>query len=192
MIRDLVIDSRSYRSFDESRKIGKEDMLDLLDTARLCPSAVNLQPLKYRLVYEHDEVENVLASTKWAGLLPDVKLPPDGHHPTAFIAVLCDTSVCENPDGARFDAGIACQTILLQACESGFGGCLIGAFNPAEISAKLLIPKKYKPIVLIALGVPDETVILCNMPESGSTAYFRDSANLHFVPKRSLEEVVIE
>ena len=52
MIRDIVIESRSYRSFDESQKLGEEDLRTLIDTARLCPSAVNRQPLKYRLVFE--------------------------------------------------------------------------------------------------------------------------------------------
>ena len=56
MIRDIVIESRSYRSFDESQKLGEEDLRTLIDTARLCPSAVNRQPLKYRLVFEKDEV----------------------------------------------------------------------------------------------------------------------------------------
>ena len=74
MIRDLVIENRSYRSFDESRRIGREGLRDLIDTARLCPSAVNRQPLRYRLVYEPEEVEEVLGFTHWAGLLPDVKL----------------------------------------------------------------------------------------------------------------------
>ena len=192
MLRDIVADSRSYRSFDESKKIGKEDLIDLIETARLCPSAVNLQPLKYRLVYEHDEVEEVLALTKWGGLLKDVKLPPDGHHPVAFIAVCCDTSVCANVDGARFDAGVASQTIMLQACELGYGGCMIGAFNPDELSKTLLIPKKYKPIVLLALGVPDETVFICELPKSGETAYYRDKAGIHYVPKRSAADIIIE
>ena len=192
MIKETVFESRSFRSFDESKKITKEELLDLVDTARLCPSAVNRQPLKYRLVYEHDEVEEFLAITKWAGLLPDIKLPPDGHHPTAFIVMCCDTSVCENPDSARFDAGIAAQTIMLQAFESGYGGCMIGAFNPEEASKTLFIPKKYKPIVALALGVPDETVFICNLKDDGDTKYFRDKAGLHFVPKRSLEDVVIE
>lgn len=192
MIRDIVIDSRSYRSFNESIKIGKQDLLDLIDTARLCPSAVNRQPLKYRLVYEKDEVEDVLSITKWAGALPDRTFPPEGHHPSAFIIVCCDTSITEDVDAARFDAGIATQTIMLQACESGFGGCIIGAFKPEEMSQKLLIAKKYKPIVAIALGIPDETVIICNVPESGSTMYFRDKADLHFVPKRSLDDIIIE
>lgn len=192
MIRDIVSESRSYRSFDESKKIGKENLRDLIETARLCPSAVNRQPLKYRLVYEQDEVEDVLSLTHWAGLLKDIKLPPDNHHPTAFIAILCDTSICENPDAVGIDVGIAAQTILLQACELGFGGCMIGAFDRNELSKTLLIPKKFKPVLLIALGIPDETVFICDLPKTGDTAYFRDKAGLHFVPKRSIEEIIIE
>ena len=192
MIRDLVIENRSYRSFDESKKIGKEDLRDLIDTARLCPSAVNRQPLKYRLVYEPDEVEEVLSYTHWAGLLKDVKLPPDGHHPTAFIAVCCDTTVTQNPSGADTDCGIAAQTILLAATEAGFGGCMLGAFDRDKTAMALRLPKKLSPMLLIALGVPDETVFLCEIPESGSTDYFRDKANLHFVPKRSLDDVIVE
>ncbi len=192
MLRDMVSESRSYRSFDESKKIGKEDLCDLIETARLCPSAVNRQPLKYRLVYEHDEVEDVLALTHWAGLLKDTKLPPDNHHPTAFIAILCDTSVCDNPDSVGIDVGIAAQTIMLQACELGFGGCIIGAFDRNELSKTLLISKKMKPVLLLALGIPDETVFICDIPKNGETAYFRDKAGLHFVPKRSLEELIVE
>ena len=192
MIRDLVIENRSYRSFDESKKLGREDLMDLADTARLCASAVNRQPLKYRLVYERDEVEEVLSYTHWAGLLPDVKLPPDGHHPTAFILICCDTTVTAEPKSADTDCGIAAQTILLMAAEQGFGGCMLGAFDREKTAMALRIPKKLSPMLLIALGVPDETVFLCELPESGSTDYFRDKAGLHFVPKRSLDDVIVE
>ena len=60
------------------------------------------------------------------------------------------------------------------------------------MSKTLLIPKKYKPVCAIAFGAPDETVLICNVPESGKTIYFRDKANIHYVPKRSLEEIIIE
>ena len=192
MIRDLVIENRSYRSFDESKPVGSETLKELVDTARLCGSAVNRQPLKYRLVSEKDEVEEVLSHTRWAGLLKDVVLPPEGHHPTAFIAVCCDTSITKDPAHAETDCGIAAQTILLMAAELGFGGCMIGAFDREETAVCLRLPKKLSPMLLIALGVPDETVFLCEIPESGSTDYFRDKANLHFVPKRSLEDVIVE
>ena len=192
MLRDLVIEARSYRSFDESKPVYKETLEALLDTARLCSSAVNRQPLKYRLVYEKNEVEDTLALTKWAGALTDMKFPPDGHHPTAFIVMCCDTSITEGNDWVRFDAGIAAEAICLGAAEIGLGTCIIGAFNPEEMSKALLISKKYKPIAAIAFGVPDETVFICNVPETGNTIYYRDKANIHYVPKRSLEEIIIE
>lgn len=192
MIRNTVLEARSYRTFDESKPVTKETLEAFLDTARFCASAANRQPLKYRLVYEKSEVEEVLAVTKWAGALPDMKLPPDGHHPTAFIVMCCDTEVCEMNEWVRFDAGIAAQTICLQAAEAEIGTCIIGAFNPEEMSKTLLIPKKFKPVAAIALGAPDETILLCNVPASGNTIYFRDKNNIHFVPKRSLEEIIIE
>lgn len=192
MIRDTIIDSRSYRSFKENIKIHEDDLREILDTVRLCPSAQNLQPLKYKLVTSADEIEDALAVTKWAGALPDTKLPPEGHHPTAFIAVCCDTKIVDDPTEAYFDAGIAAQSIMLLACEKGFGGCILRAFDPDELSKNLRIPKKCEPVCLIALGVPDETVIICEIPKSGETKYFRDKANLHFVPKRSLESIIIE
>lgn len=192
MIHDIVVDSRSCRSFDESKPIGKEDLLDLIETARICPSAGNLQPLKYRLVYEKDEVEELLGLTKWAALLPDLVLPPEGHHPTAFIIVCCDTTICSDPDSVRFDAGIVSQTMMLEATEIGFGGCILGAFSPSEVSSHMLIPKKYKPVILLAFGVPEETIIICNPDENGNTAYFRGKANVHFVPKRLRDDIIIE
>ncbi len=192
MIRDTVIDSRSIRSFDESRPVRKEQLLEFLDTARLCPSAGNRQPLRYRLVTEREEVEELLGLTRWAALLPDTKLPPEGHHPTAFIAVCCDTEVCEDVHRADVDLGIAAQTIALQATESGIGSCMIGAFDPKAVSGCLLIPKRYKPTLLLAFGAPDESVMICALPKDGCTAYFRDKLNFHFVPKRELEDIILE
>ncbi len=69
---------------------------------------------------------------------------------------------------------------------------MIGAFNPDTIAEKLRLSKKNVPVLLIALGVPDETVLICNTDASGNTTYFRDKANVHFVPKRALEDVIIE
>ena len=46
------------------------------------------------------------------------------------------------------------------------------------------------PRLLIALGKKAETVILCEA-QDGNTKYFRNSANVHFVPKRSLDEIII-
>lgn len=192
MIKDTVLNSRSCRTFDESRTISRDELISIVDIARVCPSAMNRQPLKYKLTCIKEDVENLLALTKWGGSLPNLKLPPDGKYPTAFITVCCDTSICDNVDSARFDAGIVSQTIMLSACEMNLGACILGAFDKALVANELCLADNLIPIVIIALGKRDETAFICNIPKSGSTAYFRDENGYHFVPKRSVEEIVIE
>ena len=59
MLKDLVLKNRSYRGFDESVRISRETLEGFVDCARLCPSSVNKQPLKYFLAWEPEEVEKV-------------------------------------------------------------------------------------------------------------------------------------
>ncbi len=192
MIKENVVNSRTYRSFNESVLISREEIMEIIDTARFCPSARNLQPLRYRIVTDPQEIEDMIDSTKWGGALPQLKLPPDGHHPSAFIVICCDSTVSEVTPECFIDVGIAAQTMMLCANDMGFGGCMLRSFTPATISQKLLIPKKYTPLLILALGTPDETVFICNVNSSGDTTYYRDKIGLHFVPKRSLDDIIIE
>ncbi len=191
MIRDLVIDNRSYRSFDESIPVTEKMLTEWVDNARLTPSAVNAQPLKYKLIATKEGVEKVLPHTAWAGLLKDITLPPEGHHPTAFVVICHDTTVRENVASSEKDVGIAAMTILLSAVEAGFGGCMIGAFQRDRVGEVLRISEKYVPVLLIALGKPDESVILTEAKDKDSVQYYRDHG-LHFVPKRKLSDILID
>ena len=74
MLKDLVLKNRSYRGFDESVRISRETLEGFVDCARLCPSSVNKQPLKYFLAWEPEEVEKVQGLTKWARALPEMVL----------------------------------------------------------------------------------------------------------------------
>lgn len=192
MIKELVVSSRSFRSFDEAKVFDEKELKELVDTVRLVSSASNRQPLKYKLCTDKTEVEKVLSLTAWAGLLPDLTLPPEGHHPTAFIVICHDTSVSPETKFSSVDVGIAAQTIMLAACEKGYGGCMIGAFDPDKVSDALRLPLKYHPALLIALGVPDEAVFITEIGKEGDTKYFRDKMGIHYVPKRSLESVIID
>ena len=78
MLKDLVLKNRSYRGFDESVRISRETLEGFVDCARLCPSSVNKQPLKYFLAWEPEEVEKVQGLTKWARALPEMILPHPG------------------------------------------------------------------------------------------------------------------
>ena len=70
MLIDLVKKNRSYRGYNENRKITKEELLELVDCARLCPSSVNAQPLRYYLAWEEEEVRRIQVHTNWAKALP--------------------------------------------------------------------------------------------------------------------------
>ena len=83
MFKDLVLKNRSYRGYDESVTFTREDLLEYVDLARLCPSGANLQGLKYYLVYEKEAVEALLPYTHFAAALPQLHLPRTGSHPTA-------------------------------------------------------------------------------------------------------------
>lgn len=191
-IHELTIKSRSYRTFDETEIVPRETLLSLIDTARLCPSARNLQPLKYRLVTDREEVGEMVSLCKWATALGDTKLPPEGKLPSAFIIICVDTEISE-VEASKIDVGIAAQTIMLETAEKHLGGCILMSFTPIEVSRSLLIPKQYVPTLALAIGAPtDENVILCQASESQGTTYYRTKGNLHFVPKRELEDVVLK
>lgn len=191
MIRDLVEQNRSYRGYDESRKVTREELVSLVECARLTPSAINLQPLKYFLASDEETVETILSLTKWGGALPQLQLPRPGHHPTAFIVICQDLEINKNPGGAAKDVGIVAQTMLLAATEMGLGGIMIGNYNPDKVRETLGLRESLTPVLIVAFGKPDETIVLTDVGEDGSVKYYRDENDVHYVPKRSLEDLLL-
>lgn len=189
--KELVLKNRSYRGYDHSRKVSREELLEMVDCARLAASSVNKQPLKYVLVYEPAQVEAFQPLTKWGRALPDMVLPHPGKEPTAFIVICLDKTISENEKVFTRDMGIVAQTILLSAVDMGLGGCMIGNFVRAEVSAALDLPEHLEPLLVVALGKPDEEIVLTDLPEDGNTNYYRDAADVHYVPKRALEDIVL-
>ena len=99
---------------------------ELLDLARLCGSAGNLQPLKY--IFSCDPKKNALIFPHllWARYLKDWSGPAEEEKPTGYIVVLGDTEITRS---FGCDRGIAAQTMLLGAVEKGLGGCMIASID---------------------------------------------------------------
>lgn len=83
------------------------------------------------------------------------------------------------------------QTILLGVVEEGFGGCIIASVNRDQLRNDLNIPERYRILYVIALGKPMETVVLEAVRE-GDIKYWRDSSGIHHVPKRDVDELILE
>ncbi|MBO7392908.1 MAG: nitroreductase family protein [Abditibacteriota bacterium] len=190
MFYDDVIATRSIRRFNPVRTISRKELLNLIDTARLTPSAANLQPLKYMAVCEEERLAKVFPHLRWAGYLTDWDGPEEGERPTGYIIILGDKTISEN---VVYDHSIASLAIMLGATELGLGGCIIGAVDREGLAADMNIDTdRYDILLVCALGKPAEKVMLEEVPEGASIKYYRDANDVHCVPKRTLKEVVID
>lgn len=191
MLIDLLKKNRSYRGYDDSFRIDRSMLEELIDCTRYTASSVNIQPLKYFAASEPETVALIQPLTHWAGKLKELHLPREGHRPTAFIVICQDMSVSDSPTMFQRDIGIAAQTILLAATEKGLGGCMIGSFEKNALKKALSLPEQIEPMMVLAIGKPDETVLLTEVGPGGSTDYYRDENDVHFVPKRALKDILL-
>ena len=184
MLLDLVKKARSYRRYDPTRSIPEDEIRELVEEARLTPSAGNLQRLRYLALTKKDEVQTLTKEVKWAGYLTDWDGPSDAEAPAAYLILLSP----ESTGVSQIDVGIAAETILLSATEKGYGGCMILNFPREALTERYKLSGKYKIELVISLGVPAEKVELEEMKD-GNVRYYRDRNDVHRVPKRALSEV---
>jgi len=187
-LRDLVLRNRSYRRFDESYRIERETLVELIGLARCTPSAANRQPLKYILSADQKTNDRIHPCLTWAAYLQDWDGPAPGERPTAYIVILIDEGIARD---WWCDDGIAAQTILLGAVEKGLGGCMIGSINKERLRQGLDIPEHLKIRLVVALGKPAEQVRLDDLAPGGDIRYWRDDKDVHHVPKRMLAELIV-
>lgn len=188
MIRDLVVKNRSYRRFDEKVPVEIGVLRELVDLARLSASAANLQPLRYMLSCTPARNKLIFPHLAWAGYLKEWPGPPEGQRPSAYIIVLGDTALTKS---FGCDYGIAAQSILLGAVELGLGGCMIASIQRTQLREALKIPKRYEIILAIALGKPVEVMKIEEIGPDDGIEYWRDEDEVHHVPKRKLDDIIL-
>ena len=189
MLKDLVKKNRSYRRFDGNYTIEKETLYELVELARLSPSALNLQPLRFFISNDKETNGRIFQNTVWAKYHGKDGAPKEGERPSAYIIILRPKDISHKFD---CDYGICAQSILLGAVEKGLGGCMIASIERDNLRQTLSIPEKYEILLVIALGKPVETVVIEEVGEDGNIKYWRDEKKIHHVPKRALKDLIIE
>ena len=181
----LLHRNRSYRGYDQARKVTRAELESLVAVTSLAASGMNRQALRYRIVTE-EEADKVLPLIKLGAALPEEHLPKPGMEPKAFL-VVC-SSVPEDKV-IDIDLGFAGQSILLKAVEMGLGGIFILNFQREALREALQLP--LEPVAVIAIGKPAENIFL--IPAEGpepDLKYYRKEG-VHFVPKLGLEHLLI-
>lgn len=190
MIADLIRKNRSCRRFYQDHAVTSETLKQLVDLARLSPSAANLQPLKYILCATPEKNAQVFSCLGWAAYLKDWPGPKQGERPAGYIIILGDSKKANPYIG--YDCGIAGQSILLGAREKGLAGCMFGAINRQQLREILYIDSKLKILLVIAIGKPKEQVVIEPVGPDNNIRYWRDNQEVHHVPKRNLSDIIVD
>ena len=147
MFTELIKKRYSVRSYKPDI-VEDEKLAQVLEAARLAPSAANRQP--YQLIV-----------IKTAGKEKELKRIYSGSFFTQAPLVIC---ACTLPlqawsrrDGTDYnfvDIAIAMDHLVLAATELGLGTCWIAAFDPEATKEVLGLPDEIEPVIFTPLGYP--------------------------------------
>lgn len=185
-VYEAVKQRRTVRKFKQ-QEVNKEDILKLVDAARLAPYGANLQPLKFSVIVSEELRKEMFPYIKYAGYLPDWN-PTFQQSPPVFIAILNDTAI-KPTDKSECDSGAAVMSMSLVAEELGLGTCWLGAIDRVKIKEILKLPEQLDITYLLGVGYPDQKGVAVEMRDS--IKYYHDENENLYVPKRSMEDVIV-
>lgn len=185
---ELLEGRRSYRRFDESKKIEDNIVKDIAKSLNFYSSAANLQPLRFKFVTDENKVNDIFEVTNWAGRLPkEVGRPKKGERPTMFVVVYYDEK--DKNKWIDIDAGLAISNLTITAWNYGVGSCIIASFDEETTKEILDMKNQYKIPCVIGFGYPTHKSFVEQM-DGEEVAYYLDENKDYHVPKRKQEDIV--
>ena len=153
---DLLNKRQSCRNFDPNKEVPKEILEEILEAARLSPSACNAQP--YQFVVARGEEARFVASCRRHGLNKFIENCP------AFILIFEESynataalgSTLQDQDYRSVDIGIATAFMSLRAEELGLGSCILGYFDEPKLRKHFKIKKRLRIILALGYAHPGE------------------------------------
>lgn len=146
-IHDAIKIRRSVRSYKPD-PVPEESLKRILEAVRLAPSAKNKQDWKFIIVKDPEKRKKLSEAARNQESLVQA--------PIVIAGIALDPDYvmsCEVPTYA-VDLAIAMEHIALSAIEEGLGTCWVGGFSQKEARKALLVPERYKVVILMPLGFP--------------------------------------
>lgn len=182
-VLEAIRKRRSIRRF-EDRPVPEEQVREVLEAARLAPSASNLQTWKFKVVtdprlrkllreaaFDQKFVERapvvIVACADFSAfgerskrtleLVRSGAVRPGVEMILRFLRREGDTGMEErNLISACINVSIAVQNMVLAATSLGLGTCWVRAFDPQKVAEILSLPPECTPLILLPLGYPRE------------------------------------
>lgn len=185
-LMELLASRRTYRRFQQDKKIPEAVLADILTAQRLASSACNQQRLRYLVIKTPELVEQVFPLTKWAALLPPEQgTPKEGEHPVMYILVLYRRS--QKNKWLDTDAGLAIGNMTLAAWNHGVGSCIMDNIDRPGLTQLLKLDEDVEIHSAIAFGYPQHQSQVVEAKED--LRYYLDANRDYCVPKLAVSEV---
>ncbi len=146
-VMEAIKSRRSVRGYKPD-PIPEADLSEILEAARLAPSASNRQPWKFIVVTDPGKREALTKASRNQAFV--------GQAPVIIVAVALEpdqTMMC-GVERYAVDLSIAVDHITLAAVDKGLGTCWIGAFDQEEVCRIAGVPDQYKVVTVLPLGYP--------------------------------------
>jgi len=140
---------RSVRKFKD-QSVDKEFIDEIIESARLAPSAVNFQPWKF-YICRSEEAKKIVRQSyprEWFNSAP-LYILACGDHQQSW------KRSCDGKDHLDIDIAIAVEHMVLKITELGLGTCWVCNFNPQTVKEGLQLIENEEPIVLLPVGYPE-------------------------------------
>lgn len=157
----------SPRAFSD-KPVSREDVLTMLDAARWASSAYNEQPWRFLVATSENPEEHA----KLAQGLNEFNRAWAASAPVLMVVVARNKfSHNETPNAhARYDAGQAAATLVLQATELGLYAHQMGGILPDYIRETYNVPAAFDIVAGIAIGHLGDPSSLPEQLAAGETA----------------------
>lgn len=146
---ELVKERYSCRSFS-TKEIEKEKILQILEVARLAPTARNFQPQRVLVLDKKEELQKLSFCTKYGWNAPVVMI--------LFYDKLVSYKR-DKYDGKEFgdiDTSIVATQMMLEIQSLGLGTTWVGAFNPKKLMEIYEVPENLIPVAILPIGYPSD------------------------------------
>lgn len=147
---DLARARRSIRAYRPD-PVPEALLGQILEAARMAPSACNRQPCHFIVVREAQNRTAFQAAyaKNWFWRAP------------VIIVACADTTASwrrsqDGKNSADIDVAIAFDHLTLTAHELGLGTCWICSFDPVPVRHLLGLPEHIEPVAMTPLGIPAE------------------------------------
>jgi len=131
----------------KAQPVEEEKLIQILEAARLAPSAHNAQEWKF-VVVKNEATRKKLAQAAGQPFIAEA--------PVIIVAVALDPEhvLSSEVPAYALNLAIAVDHMTLAATALGLATCWIGAFDQEEVKRILEIPQEYKVVALLPVGYP--------------------------------------